>query len=60
MLNRPKVNNKGFLGAAKPTRHAPYYQLPRTPDMYPAGKNSKFITPDSEEERKQSPHGMKR
>lgn len=61
MLTRRKEKpSKGFLGAAKSTKKAPYYQLPRTPDMYPMGKNSKFITPESAAERAQSPRGIKR
>lgn len=60
MLKNKHKKGKGFLGAAKSTRKAPYYQLPRTPDMYPMGKDSKFITPESAAERAQSPRGIKR
>lgn len=61
MLNKNKVKKGiGFLGAAKSSTKAPYYQLPRTPDMYPMGKDSKFITPESAAERAQSPRGIKR
>lgn len=57
---RKKWRDKGFLGAAKKTRKAPYYQCERTPDMYPMGEESKFITPKTAEERAQSPKGIKR
>lgn len=60
MLKRPTYYSKGFLGAAKATNKAPYYQMPRTPDMYPRGKDSLFITPESAEERAKCPRGMKR
>ncbi len=58
--DKKKSHSGGFLAGAKATKKAPYYQLPRTPDMYPAGKNSKFITPESPEERAESPRGIKR
>lgn len=57
---KKKWKDKGFLKGAKKTRRAPYYQMERTPDMYPMGEESKFITPKTAEERAQSPKGMKR
>lgn len=57
---KKKFKDKGFIGAAKKTTKAPYYQMERTPDMYPRGKESKFITPETAEEREQSPKGIKR
>lgn len=57
---KKKWEDKGFLGAAKKTTKAPYYQCERTPDMYPLGKESNFITPESADERAKSPKGMKR
>ena len=58
--DKKKAHSGGFIGAAKATKKAPYYQLPRTPDMYPAGENSKFITPKTQEEINASPRGIKR
>ena len=60
MLIRKKGYDKGFLGAAKKTTKAPYYQLERTPAMYPLGEESNFIIPKSAEERAKSPKGIKR
>ena len=61
MLIRKSVKpSKGFLGAAKTTTKAPYRQVERTPDMYAYGKDSSFITPESQEARLNSPKGIKR
>ena len=51
---------KGFLGAAKKSDRAPYREIDRKPEMYSFGKDSLFITPDSEEEKKKCPKGIKR
>jgi len=45
MLKRKKEYDKGFLGAAKTKNKPPYFFVPRTPDMYPLGEKSNFITP---------------
>ena len=50
----------GFLGPAKTTDKAPYQEIDRTPDMYPYGKDSLFITPKTKEERERYASGIKR
>lgn len=61
MLAKIKLKpSKGFLGAAKTTNKAPYQEIDRTPDMYPYGKDSYFITPSNKEDRKRYADGIKR
>lgn len=50
----------GFLGNAKTTKKAPYQEIDRTPEMYPYGKDSFFITPSNKEERARYADGIKR
>lgn len=61
MLAKIKLKpSKGFLGAAKTTKKAPYQELDRTPAMYPYGKDSYFVTPSGEEGRNRYADGIKR
>ena len=50
----------GFIGNAKTTKKAPYQEIDRTPEMYPYGKDSLFITPKTKEERARYADGIKR
>ena len=50
----------GFLGNAETTDKAPYREIARTPDMYPYGKDSLFISPKNKEDRKKYESGIKR
>lgn len=59
----PKIKLKpsiGFLGNAKTTKKAPYQEIDRTPEMFPYGKDSYFITPPTKEERARYADGIKR
>jgi len=58
-LEKPDFSH-GFLGKAKTTKKAPYQELDRTPDMYPSGEDSLFITPKNKEDRKRYSDGIKR
>lgn len=63
MLTRKDKKNShsgGFLGAAKTTKKPLYIAIARTPDMYPFGEKSNFITPSAKEDREKSPKGIKR
>jgi len=53
-----KSHSGGFLG--KTSNKILYRAIARTPDMYPFGERSNFITPSSKEAREKSPRGIKR
>ena len=57
---KEKWEGKGFVGGAHTSKNPPYSQKERSHDMYPLGKESNFIIPESAEKRAQSPKGMKR
>ena len=57
---KKKWKGKGFIGGAHNIGNAPYSQMERSHDMYPLGKESNFIIPETAEKRAKSPRGIKR
>ena len=58
-IEKPNFSG-GFLGEAETTKQAPYREVERTPDMFPDGEKSMFVSPKNEEDRKKYPKGIKR